>query len=615
MPYLHPVSLSPDPTYGRQVDALGSQQQTAMLYPHKLVRAWPDAATSRRWGDELDLFRSAAPLDLPIGAGRRAELFVDFHTELDAELVLEIDAPCRMNILVWRGESIPEAEGLFRSEHPHALTNRHLPGQGTHRLVFPLLGFRFVRIEFHDVVGPLCLREIGAKAVWTFQQRDGDFICSDQRFQRVWQTSAYTARLCTRSDTYWDGIKRDRWGWFGDGRIIKEATDQVFFDPRPAEAMLLSLPTDKWANGIPNYSFDAIAMLRAHVLRYGLLRECVRPAFEKIVAMLKWARVTQCNDDGFIIRSEGQSYAFDTGFVDWSEFSLGGRHEELGWLQASYLAGLRNAIPLARWLDQDGQAADWSLQATALAKKIESSFWREGLGFIHTLNHVGQPANPCHPSAYRDWHTPRTYKEKIRLGPSGPSRQVNALAVLAGLGNADQRRTILEKVFDNPAISPVITPYFAWYEQSARAQCGDRTGPLEFFRDYVGNMLETEDAATVWEYYDPSVRDLRRYVSHLDIDFDWPTSLCHGWGAGAVPLTTELLLGIRPTKPGFAEVALEPTLDIPWDFEARVPTPLGSISVHCENGQLPRYTMPEGIAISTNGGGPKHSLLERVARE
>ena len=27
-------------------------------------------------------------------------------------------------------------------------------------------------------------------------------------------------------DTIWDGIKRDRWGWFGDARIIKLALGQ-----------------------------------------------------------------------------------------------------------------------------------------------------------------------------------------------------------------------------------------------------------------------------------------------------------------------------------------------------------------------------------------------------
>ena len=533
------------------------------LYPDRLVRLTPATDRGRQWGSALNLFQPPPPLELAAGDDRRLEVFVDFSTELDAELVLDFDAPCRMNVHIWRGESAQEAEGLFRSEHPHALTNRHVPAAGKHQIVLPLLGFRFVRIEFHDVIGTLRIEGISARSVWTFQRRDGDFQCSDARFQRVWQTSAYTARLCTRPDTYWDGIKRDRVGWFGDGRIIKEATDQVFFDPRPAESMLLALPTDHWANGIPNYSFDAIGMLRAHVLRYGLSRECIRPTFDAVREMLRWAKATQSNEDGFIIRTADQSYAFDTGFVDWSEFPLGGRHEELGWLQATYLAGLRSAAVLAGWLGENDQAGAWRVQADALAERIEAKFWTGGIGYRHTLNHVGQPSNPYHPNiAYRDWHTPRTYRDNIRLGPSGPSRQVNALAILAGLGTAAQRDTVLQRVFNNTEVPPVITPYFAWYEQNARAVCGDRIGALMVFRDYIGAMLEKEDAATVWEYYDPSLTDLRRFVSHVDIDFDWPTSLCHGWGAGAVPMTTELLLGIQSVEPGYGKISLRPTTEI-----------------------------------------------------
>lgn len=117
-------------------------------------------------------------------------------------------------------------------------------------------------------------------------------------------------------------------------------------------------------------------------------------------------------------------------------FGLGGRHEELGWLQATYLAGLHNVIEVANWLDEDKHANAWRLQAEVLATEIQGHSWRAGVGYIHTLNHVGQASNPHHPFiAYRDWHTKRTYEEHIRLGPSGPSRQVNALAILADLGD------------------------------------------------------------------------------------------------------------------------------------------------------------------------------------
>lgn len=71
----------------------------------------------------------------------------------------------------------------------------------------------------------------------------------------------------------------------------------------------------------------------------------------------------------------------------------------------------------------------------------------------------------------------KTYVEKIRLGPSGPSRQANALGVLAGVLPAGDWPTVRRRIFDNPRISPVITAYFGYYEQMARGLCGDPVAP------------------------------------------------------------------------------------------------------------------------------------------
>ena len=56
--------------------------------------------------------------------------------------------------------------------------------------------------------------------------------------------------------------------------------------------------------------------------------------------------------------------------------------------------------------------------------------------------------------------------------------------------------------------------------------------------------IEREDATTLWETYDPEVRDLRRFFSHLEPGFFGAMSLCHGWGSGLVPLSARWLAGI-----------------------------------------------------------------------
>ena len=606
--YLEPRHLTPDPTYGRSTRPLPGGFSGATYHPHRLLRAAPATPRVVAWGAMLDLFRDPGPVELSPSDAGRAELVVDFGTEIDAAIEVELEVPGALNISLWCGESWPEAEGLVFGEVPNPLRSQHLPGTGRRTATFEIRGLRFARLLVHDGSGPITLHGLRAQAVFAFDRRDGDFSCSDARFQRVWQTSAYTARLCTRPDTLWDGIKRDRVGWFGDGRIIKLATDNVFFRPEPAEQMLLGLPTDAWANAVPNYSFDAVAMLRQHVLTYGLDRACVRPAFERVRQMLSWCESTQCDDGGFVVRRDDQQYFFGIGFVDWSRMPVGGRFEELSWLQCKYVEALRDAAVLARWLGHDADARHYDDRAARVGRRVVDAFWRDDVGVLHTLNHVGEVGNP-HLPGY-DGHYQKTYVDGIRLGPSGPTRQSNALAVMAGVLDEAQRRVALQRVFDSADVVPVITAYFAYYEQTARALCGDPAGAIQHIRDYVGEMLEHEDAATVWELWSHEVNDLRKYGSHFDITWRYPLSLCHGWGTGAVPIATRHLLGIESVAPGFTEVELNPAPDVPWAYRATVPTPLGPIEVERDDpGARVRYRLPTAMRIA--GGIPAGTVAER----
>jgi len=593
MSRLHPDSLSPDPTFGRAVRPCGELANELDLEPYRIVRAVPALSA---WNP---------PVRLPAPANGRVELLLDFGTELDAVLELVITTTSLCNVIAFFGESEVEAENLILAFAPHPIITWHVPGAGTHTKHFdstrwlnnPIAektarGFRFVRLVFHDVHGELRIDRLVAHAKFTFTERRGDFRCDDKRFQRAWQASVYTARLCTQPDSLWDGIKRDRHGWYGDARITAETNDAVWHEPMPVAKMLALLPTDNWCNGIPGFSFDAIAMLHQQVLAFGTEAPGVRDTFAKVGQFLDWVAANQTNADGFIIRDGTKkiwTYFEEIGFLDWSPVPLGGRFEELSWLQAKYVGGLRHAARLARWLDDSSSATRWQQQAERLEKLIGERFWSAAAGFIHTLNHVG----PCH--ALKD-HYQKTYVEKIALGPSGASRQCNAVAVLAGIGTDAQRQIILDRVFRNPAIAPIITPYFRYYEDCARALCGDPGGALEDMVGYIGDMVEREDAASIWEAYDPSVRDLRRYSNGRDVTWHWPTSLCHGWSSGLVPLTQRYLLGIEPVQPGFTEVRLQPATTARWSFEATVPTPHGGIRVWRDAATAPvHYKLPAGI--------------------
>jgi hypothetical protein len=69
-------------------------------------------------------------------------------------------------------------------------------------------------------------------------------------------------------------------------------------------------------------------------------------------------------------------------------------------------------------------------------------------------------------------------------------------------------------------------------------------------------------------------------------------------------MTTRYLLGVRPTAPGFSAVELCPSPDLPWRFDATLPTPRGPIRAWRDRrGGVVRYRLPRGIGMAAAGPG------------
>jgi alpha-L-rhamnosidase len=579
---LHPQSLSPDPCYAQSLMIDTDGWARVDLHPvelcfHSGLKAAPP---------ELDRFRAASPIVVTGDQDARGELLLDFGTEIEAELEIVIEAPQAMNVYATFGESRPEAEGLggYGQGRWCQVQHWHVPERGVCDHRFPAVGFRFVRLQLHDIRHPVTLREVVAHAQFVGEQQVGDFECEDKLLQRLWQTSVYTARACTRPDDIWDGIKRDRLGWYGDARIAAMTYATTFLDPAPASGMLAKLPTDEWVNGIPNFSFDAVAMLRDLLLAHGRDIPLRDENLQRIRAMLEWAEATQTNGDGFIIKTDAE-LQFGYGFLDWSSLPVGGRLEQLSWLQAKYLEALRNAAQISSWLGDSESAERYRLRADKLSGRIVEKFWSDECGFHHTLRRVREGYEKYSPG----WGE-ASYNTDSDLGPSGASRHATAAAAFAGLATTDRWSLMLEELdkLDQP---PVVTPMFLYYEQEARARLGDPIGAIERMRSYLADMVETNDAATIWESFEPQVRDFRKWGLHA-----WPKSLCHGWGSGLVPLLQRWLLGLENLAPGWSRVRLhKPAMEM--GFSATVPTPFGPIRVDREPGRAPKYQLPSGIDV------------------
>ncbi|MCC2671123.1 MAG: glycoside hydrolase family 78, partial [Armatimonadetes bacterium] len=178
----------------------------------------------------------------------------------------------------------------------------------------------------------------------------------------------------------------------------------------------------------------------------------------------------------------------------------------------------------------------------------------------------------------------------FRRAPS-PSKQANALLVLAGTANAaETNRSILSRDPNNG-----LSTFYGYYILQARAQAGDYQGCLDLIRTYWGGMLD-RGATTFWEGFEldwtkgSSRIDELPQAGQKDLHADFGDycyvglrhSLCHGWAAGPTAWLSEHVLGIAPEKPGFESIRVTPHLgDLQW-AEGAVPTPHGLLRVRHE---------------------------------
>jgi hypothetical protein len=184
----------------------------------------------------------------------------------------------------------------------------------------------------------------------------------------------------------------------------------------------------------------------------------------------------------------------------------------------------------------------------------------------------------------------------------GERWQTNAMAVYAGLADANRRTAVWENILSRP-YRFTVTPHFNFYAISAMAEAGRRKEALEWIREYWGGMLRPE-TTTFWEGYDSRWPE-EHFHGHLQTDHGegYFVSLCHGWSSGPTAWLTEQVLGIQPVAGGFEKVAIRPDLcGLKW-ARGSEPSPQGSIKVdyrHDDSDFKARIEIPEGVTAQVS---------------
>ena len=136
----------------------------------------------------------------------------------------------------------------------------------------------------------------------------------------------------------------------------------------------------------------------------------------------------------------------------------------------------------------------------------------------------------------------------------------------------------------------LLRPILSFMNWMRCASLGMQTKVTEIIRSYWGGMLN-EGATTFWEEYDPRMSGAK----HLEMYHEpYDKSLCHAWGASPLYLLGKYYIGVSPTRPGYEEFEVSPSLGNLDRFQGEVPINNGYVRVKIDG---------KTIEIETNAGG------------
>ena len=447
---------------------------------------------------------------------------------------------------IYYGESREEA-----LDKEHCETLDAMPITNDHTL-FPVgsKAFRYVYIED---CGSISYQLAMYEEYSPFDpSHSGSFRCSDDLLNRIWDVSARTLELTTQ-EFFMDGIKRDRWTWSGDAIQSYLMNYYLHFDSDCVKRTIRQLrgkdPVTAHINTIMDYSFYWF-MSVVDYYQYTGDSDFVREMWPRMLTLMDYI-LSRTNAEGM---AEGQPD--DWIFVDWVDFPMHKRGA-LAFEQVLFIAALFAMEKAAHICNEPEKADYYQGLAAQLSGKLERTFWsNEQHAFMHAI-------------------------EDGVLNPQ-VTKFPNMFALRTIAMSEERQEQIMKSVMLNPNIPPITTPYMRFYELEALCEAGLHQQVLREIRDYWGGMLR-EGATSFWEKYVPTESGTQHLAMY---GRPYGKSLCHAWGASPIYLLGKYFLGVQPTRPGYQEYVVQPSLgDLEW-MEGDVPTPHGMIHVYMDCQQV-----------------------------
>ena len=362
-------------------------------------------------------------------------------------------------------------------------------------------------------------------------EREDSFSSSDHRWHRILETAFRTLQMCAH-DTLMDGPYYEQLQYIGDGRLqllsqyytcrdlrLTDHAMRIWAENQLNDGIFASIYPARACQVIPSFSLIFILAVCDYI-RYRDKKEITSLIFPLAVrSLMSWEN--QLDSEGLLKIHRGWR------FVDWVP----------GWAQgcppesdsgphaifnALYAFVLRQFSEICRWKNEPELAERFERRKDSLISAICKNFYRPDKGLFCDLK-----------------------------GQDIFSEHANALMILAGLSDEDER-TIAKNLFENPlAGMKQTTLYFSFYYLEAAATSNHASAFLKRLEQWF--EMDKLHLATTPETPEPSRSD------------------CHGWSAHILYHLYATLIGLKPQKPGGKEFSIQPLKGTHLQISGKIP--------------------------------------------
>ncbi len=400
------------------------------------------------------------------------------------------------------------------------------------------------------------------------EDREGDFSCSDEYLNRLYEVCRHTERICRQSLHLDSPLHQEPLACTGDYMIENHIDAFAFGDLELSRFDLVRTAQILRIKGArmfhTSYSLIWVQMLYDYYTYTGDIGVFDETYSELGLLMERFN--TYMGSSGVL--ENAPNYMF----VDWVEvdgYNLHHPPKALGQtvLNAFYYRALILAEKIADVVGDTAAAKNYRRRSTALKISYNRCFYDidRKLYFSGSNSADTTVAPPYH------WLPENPLKRYYGV-------HENVLSVLYGLCNPFERQALLVRALEDDTLTPV-QPYFMHYVLDAVYEAGlwSRYG-MELLQRWKVCLDRTEKGlAEGWDAFKG--------------DFS------HAWGGTPAYQLPARLSGIRILSPGFSRITLKPDLYGLQNAFIRIPTRYGAIEIEMKMGESPRITVPNGIIV------------------